>query len=127
MKYVKTFEELNINEVNPDKVEIGIMPKEEFRKIFFKKYPKKETAIQFKDKYSTYELYLSDIKFNDNFSSFDLIFKTESLKNVSIKTPYYISDIDMNKISILRVEITPESLELVKEMSKFGLPEEEII
>ena len=67
MRYVKFFEELNIQTYlndknvpafNPKSKEIAKLDKEEF----FKKYPKIETTLLFKDKEATYELYFKDIK-----------------------------------------------------------------
>ena len=103
MKFIKTFENIDINimENNTNK---------RFLDEFYKLYPKKETILHFKDRDSIYDLYFDSIKFNT------LIFKTESGQNVSIENPYNISNIDLEKISLLPVEITTESKELVNEM-----------
>lgn len=116
MRYVKFFEEMNIQTYlndninipafNPKNKEIPKLDKEEF----FKKYPKIETIIKFKDKESTYELYFKDIK------SDCLMFKTESGKDIKIKKPYHIEDDDLEKISLLSIRIEDVSLNLINEM-----------
>lgn len=116
MRYVKFFEEMNIQTYlndninmpafNPKGKEIPKLDKEEF----FKKYPKNETIILFKDKEATYELYFKDIK------SDSLIFKTESGKDVKIFKPYHIDSTDLEKISLLPVQIEDDSRNLVNEM-----------
>jgi hypothetical protein len=116
MRYVKFFEELNIQTYlndninipafNPKGKEIAKLDKDEF----FKKYPKSETIIEFKDKEATYELYFKDIK------SDCLIFKTESGKEVKVTKPYHIEDTDLEKISLLPIRIEDNSLNLINEM-----------
>lgn len=142
MKFIKTFEELSIdayaklmdrtesfpvvgnmgNKVKADKMAaINGYSQKRFTEEFFKLYPKKETIIYFKDRHSTYELYLHDIKFNSNYTSYDLIFNTESGSHVWVKNPFYIQEIDLQKISILPVKIEPKSKELIDKMFNYGL------
>ena len=100
MKFIKTFENL------------GIEPK--INNTFFDLYPKKETKIYFKDREATYELYLHDFKQDK------LIFKTESGASVIIQKPYSISDSDLEKISILPVDITDDSKKIVEQMFNYN-------
>ena len=102
MKFIKTFENLGYNS-------------NKISNSFFDKYPKKETKIYFKDRESTYELYLHDFKLDK------LIFKTESGSNVVIGNPYNVSEADLQKISILPVDITDESKKVVDEMFDYKI------
>ena len=151
MKFIKTFEELSLGAYANamDRTEnfptVGFMSSHDtkkhaskmsrvnsianarFREEFFKLYPKEETKIYFEDRQATYELKLYDIKFNTNYTNYDLIFKTESGQNIWIKNPFYIDDVDMEKISLLPVQITNESKELVNKMFNYGLSGNKII
>jgi hypothetical protein len=151
MKFIKTFEELNLGTYANamDNTEnyptagfmasgdakkrankmarVNGLANARFQEEFFKLYPKVETKIYFEDRQATYELKLYDIKFNTNYTNYDLIFKTESGHNVWIKNPYYIDKIDIEKISLLPVEITPESKELVNKMFDYGLSGDKIV
>jgi len=106
MRYIKFYEELDNNMW---KNNVGDIPKIN-KESFFEKYPKKDTIINFIDKQATYELYFHDVKVNN------LIFKTESGKDVIIENPYNIGEQDLEKISLLPVKITDQSKELVTQM-----------
>jgi len=150
MKYVKTFEELSINKYanlmdrtenypwsgfmatgdtkkKADKMgRINNASNKRFLEEFYKLYTKGEIKIYFSDRYAEYELSFFDLKFNTNYTNYDLIFKTESGKSVWIKNPFYIEKIDLEKISLLEVTIKPESKKLVNEMFNYGLSGDKI-
>jgi len=86
----------------------------EFKNEFFKLYPKKETKLFFTDKYSSYELELSDIKFIGD--TMNIVFKAENGKDILISNPEKIEDKDLQQISLLPVQIKPESQELLQKM-----------
>lgn len=119
MKYITTFENLDystsfgrkqhLKSINRDK-----LSNSSYKNEFFEKYPKKNTKIYFKDNQSTYELELFDIIFNGE--NYDLIFKAENDENILIKNPYEISEKDLEKISLLPIDITSESKDLLNEM-----------
>lgn len=105
MRYVKKFGYL-INEEN--------FVLKEFKEDFFKLFPKKDTKITFVDRDSTYTLELYDISINGRIS--ELIFIAENNSKICIKNPFYISEKDSNKISLLETKISTQSKELVDKM-----------
>ena len=142
MKYIKKFEELNLgtyanymdntesypwtnflgDKEKADKMSrVNKLAKKRFVDEFFNLYPKKETKITFTDKQAEYELYLSDIKFNTNYTNYDLIFKTEGMQYINIRNPFYITNSDLSKISLFPVKISDESKLLVNKMFNYGL------
>jgi len=145
MKFIKTFEELNLgtyaNAMDSTEnfptvgfmassdakkhaskmARVNGMARARFQEEFYKTYPRGETKIYFEDRQATYELKFDIIKFNTNYTNYDLIFKTESGYNVWIKNPFYIDKIDIEKISLLPVQITPESKELINKMFNYGI------
>jgi hypothetical protein len=147
MKYIKKFEELSIgtyanlmdrtegypftdfagNKVKADKMNrINNYSNKRFQEEFYKLYPKNQTKITFKDRESTHELSFDSIKFNTNYTNYDLIFKTEAGKNVWISNPFYIEPVSLDYISILPVQIEPKSKELVNKMFNYGFSGEKI-
>ena len=147
MKYIKKFEELNLgtyanymdktesypwtgflgNKEKSDKMNrINNSARKRFTDEFFKLYPKKDTKIIFTDKQAEYELYLYDIKFNTNYTNYDLIFKTEGMQYVFINNPLYITNSDLSKISLFPVKLAEESKLLINKMFNYGLSGEKI-
>ena len=59
-------------------------------------------------------LILDDIKFSDN--GYNLIFKAENGQKIILTNPFKLSPEDAEKISLLPVEITQESLQLIEKM-----------
>jgi hypothetical protein len=118
MKYVKTFEQLDYSTPFGKAQALKITKKNNiansnFKNEFFNEFPK-GTKLTFKDREATYDLVLFDIKFDE--TGYKLIFKAENGKKIVISNPFQISEQDLEEISLLPVEITPESKEIVNKM-----------
>jgi hypothetical protein len=85
----------------------------DFKTKFFEEFPK-GTALSFKDKESEYQIVLDDVKFTD--SGFYLIFKAENGQIIKLEKPFNLKFEDAEKISLLPIEILPESKELIEKM-----------
>lgn len=85
----------------------------DFKIKFFEEFPK-GTPLKFKDKESEYEIILDDIKFSD--SDYFLIFKSENGQKIKLDKTFNLKQEDAEKISLLPIQITPESKELIEKM-----------
>ena len=100
MKFIKTFEQA-VGEIYFNKNE------------FFSKF-EKGTKIYFKDIYNEYEASLYSVKpFNDKIN---LMFELESGEKITIQETMFISDNDLNKISLLDVKLEDYSEVLLRKM-----------
>ena len=118
MKYLKSYEQVDwstkFGKVKSQKEsQMRNASNADFKKQFFEEFPK-GTALIFKDKESEYHINLDDIKFVED--GYNLIFKAENGQKIVISKPFNLSTEDADKISLLPIEITPESQELVEKM-----------
>lgn len=118
MRYLKAYEQVDwgtkFGKVQAQKeVKKRNASNTEFKTKFFEEFPK-GTALTFKDKNSEYEIILDDIKFDDN--GYNLIFKAENGQKIILTNPFKLSPEDAEKISLLSVQITSESEQLINKM-----------
>lgn len=104
------------------KNKINHLSRELFEREFYKSYPINDTKIIFIGKETNREYILSfkKLKFNTNYTNYDLIFNTENNLDIFIKNPLYIEPNDLRKIAKEKLKISGESKKLINKMFDYG-------